>query len=375
MSAASHLDRYAVLGNPVAHSRSPFIHSLFAQQTGEALAYVRLLCPLAGFAATVRAFADAGGRGCNVTVPFKFEAPTLAAHCTERARLAGAANVLRLDAGGWWADNSDGVGLVRDIEDGAGVALANQRVLLIGAGGGSAGVLGPLLAARPAAVVVANRTLAKAQALVGRHAEVAGAHGVTLTARPLDDAGEHFDIVLNASASSLAGQESPVQAAVLAPGALAVTEVVRMSLMLGVEKAQGRVLSQSASRFAVASLYDRCVGFFSMLLVGGIATSFVLVGGLRDGRIEACILDGAEVNFTGEGSPLNGLKNLFITPRLGSHTREARLRSSWYVAYRMHEAISADQRGVEYVPSASLDIELPGAVSPSQWGEQGAMIR
>ena len=221
MSAASHLDRYAVLGNPVAHSRSPFIHSLFAQQTGEALAYVRLLCPLAGFAATVRAFADAGGRGCNVTVPFKFEAPTLAAHCTERARLAGAANVLRLDAGGWWADNSDGVGLVRDIEDGAGVALANQRVLLIGAGGGSAGVLGPLLAARPAAVVVANRTLAKAQALVGRHAEVAGAHGVTLTARPLDDAGEHFDIVLNASASSLAGAAVPVHPRVLAPGALA----------------------------------------------------------------------------------------------------------------------------------------------------------
>ena len=100
-----------------------------------------------------------------------------------------------------------------------------------------------------------------------------------------------------------------------------------------------------------------------------------LAAALCDGRIEACILDGAEVNFTGESSPLNGLKNLFITPRLGSHTREARLRSSWYVAYRMHEAISADQRGVEYVPSASLDIELPGAVSPSQWGEQGAMIR
>ena len=214
-------DHYAVLGNPVAHSRSPFIHALFAQQTGEALAYVRVLCPLGGFAATVNAFADAGGRGCNVTVPFKFEAPALAAHCTERARLAGAANVLRLDAGGWWADNSDGVGLVRDIEDGAGVALANQRVLLIGAGGGSAGVLGPLLAARPAAVVVANRTLAKAQALVGRHAAGAVAHGVTLTARLLDDAGEHFDIVLNASASSLAGAAVPVHPRVLSPGALA----------------------------------------------------------------------------------------------------------------------------------------------------------
>jgi len=214
-------DRYAVLGNPVAHSRSPFIHTLFAQQTGEAVRYERVFCELDAFAATVLGFAAQGGRGCNVTLPFKFEAPALAAHCTERAVLAGAANVLRLDGGGWWADNTDGVGLVRDIEDGAGVALAAKRVLLIGAGGGSAGALGPLLAARPAAVVVANRTVPKAEALVTRHATEAEAHGVKLTARSLADAGEHFDIVLNASASSLQGAAVPVHPRVLAPGALA----------------------------------------------------------------------------------------------------------------------------------------------------------
>ena len=221
MKPALHVDRYAVLGNPVAHSRSPFIHTLFAQQTAQAVSYERVLCPLDAFAATVREFAKQGGRGCNVTVPFKLEAPALAAHCTERARLAGAANVLRLDASGWWADNSDGIGLVRDIETGAGVALAGKRVLLVGAGGGSAGVLGPLLAARPGGVVVANRTLSKAQALVDRHAAFAAQHAVRLAAVGLEDASAGFDVVINASASSLLGVGVPVHPRVLAPGALA----------------------------------------------------------------------------------------------------------------------------------------------------------
>ncbi len=214
-------DKYAVLGNPVAHSRSPAIHALFARQTGQALEYGRVLCALDGFASTVHEFAAQGGRGCNVTVPFKFEAPGLAAFCTDRARLAGAANVLRLDPGGWWADNTDGIGLVRDIEHGAGVALAGRRVLLIGAGGGAAGVLGPLLAARPSRVVVANRTRAKAQALVERHAAVAHGCGAELVASALDDAGTAFDVVLNASASSMQGAAAPVPSNVLAAGALA----------------------------------------------------------------------------------------------------------------------------------------------------------
>ena len=214
--------RYAVLGNPVAHSRSPFIHALFARQTAQAIDYGRVLCPLDAFAATVRDFARQGGCGCNVTVPFKFEAAALAAHCTARAALAGAANVLRLDASGWWADNSDGAGLVRDIVQDAGLALAGKRVLLLGAGGASAGVLGPLLGQKPALLVVANRTPAKAQALVQRHAAVASECGTTLTATGLADAGEAYDLVLNASASSLQGADAPVHARTLARGALAV---------------------------------------------------------------------------------------------------------------------------------------------------------
>ena len=215
-------DRYAVLGNPVAHSRSPAIHAAFARQTGEAVAYGRLLCPLDGFEASVREFSAAGGRGCNVTLPFKFEALRLAARCSERARLAGAANTLRFDANGWFADNTDGIGLVRDIEHNAGMPLAGRRVLLVGSGGAGAGVLGPLLAARPAELVLANRSADKAQALVARHAAWAQAHGVRLSAAALATPGTGFEVLVNASTSSLQGQASPVGAEVLAAGALAV---------------------------------------------------------------------------------------------------------------------------------------------------------
>ncbi len=216
------LERYAVLGNPVAHSRSPFIHAEFARQTGEPVAYERLCCPLDGFAAAVAEFAAAGGRGCNVTVPFKLQARALAARCTPRALLAGAANVLRFDAEGWLADNTDGSGLVRDIEHGAGRSLAGARVLLVGAGGAAAGVLGPLLAARPAAVVVVNRTASKARALVEAHAAWANQHGVSLRAGGLEAAGAGHDVVLNASASSLQGEPAPIAAAALGPSALVV---------------------------------------------------------------------------------------------------------------------------------------------------------
>ena len=224
--SAGQPDRYAVAGNPVEHSQSPFIHAEFARQTGQALDYGRLLCPLAAFAATLRAFAadrSAGAvRGCNVTVPFKFEAFALAARHTPRALRAQACNTLRFDPeaeGGWLADNTDGIGLVRDIEANAGVALAGKRVLLIGAGGAAAGALGPLLEARPAVLVVANRTVAKAEELVARHADLAG--GCALAARAPREAGERFDVVINATASSLQGAQVPVDSAVLAPGALA----------------------------------------------------------------------------------------------------------------------------------------------------------
>jgi len=219
-------DRYYVLGNPVAHSQSPFIHAEFARQTGEHLVYERRLCPLDGFADAVRALAcdTTTGRvgGCNVTVPFKFDAYRLAPRHSERAERARAANILRFDAEGWFADNTDGIGLVRDIELNAGVALAGRRVLLVGAGGAAAGALGPLIACRPAQVRLVNRTRGRAQELVCRHAGWATQQGVAIDACALADAGDGFDVVINASASSLAGAQVPVDARTLAPGALAV---------------------------------------------------------------------------------------------------------------------------------------------------------
>ena len=217
-------DRYAVAGNPIAHSRSPLVHSQFAEQTGQAMVYERLLCPLDAFANTLNHFVQAGARGCNVTVPFKFEAFNMAARRTPRAELAQAANTLRFDPeteGGWLADNTDGVGLVRDLTANAGVRLAGARVLLLGAGGASAGVLGPLIEARPAEIVVANRTADKAQALVDRHAEWAQQHGVALRVRPLNAPGEAYDVFINGTAASLSGGGVPVGPEVLKPGCLA----------------------------------------------------------------------------------------------------------------------------------------------------------
>ncbi|NCT85555.1 MAG: shikimate dehydrogenase [Comamonadaceae bacterium] len=210
-------DRYAVVGNPVEHSRSPAIHAMFAAQTGQDLSYERLLAPLDGLAPALRAFAAAGARGCNITVPFKFDAFALAARRTERAALAGAVNTLRFDAEGWVGDNTDGAGLVNDIQRNAGRALAGRRVLLVGAGGAAAGVLGSLIAAAPAGITVVNRTLDKAQALVNSHAHL----GIPLAAATLADAPAAQDIVVNATSTSLAGAAAPVDARVLAPGALA----------------------------------------------------------------------------------------------------------------------------------------------------------
>lgn len=219
-------DRYFVLGNPVAHSHSPFIHAAFAAQTGQNLIYDRRLCPLDGFDAAVRVLAAdrQGGpvRGCNVTVPFKRDALRIATCATERAHQAGAANVLSFAAGQWQADNTDGAGLVRDLQQHASWSLRGQRVLLVGAGGAAAGVLGPLLACGPVQVVVANRTLDKARHLVETHGDLAARHGVALEATGLDSPGQGFDVVLNASASSLAGATVPVPDNVLRPGALAV---------------------------------------------------------------------------------------------------------------------------------------------------------
>lgn len=215
------IDQYCVMGHPVEHSRSPWIHARFAALTGQSLEYTRRLVPLTGFAEAVHAFAAAGGRGCNVTVPFKLEAAQLATTRSERVRLAGAANTLVFDGGTVHADNTDGLGLVADIQQGAGVALAGRDVLLVGAGGAAAGVLGPILSEGPHRVVVVNRTPERAQALVQAHATVASLQKTELLALPIQAPGADFDVVINATASSLAGEGVPVPATVLRTGGLA----------------------------------------------------------------------------------------------------------------------------------------------------------
>jgi shikimate dehydrogenase len=215
------MDRYCVMGHPIEHSRSPWIHARFAALMGHTLQYDKRLVPLAGFVQAIAAFRAEGGLGCNITVPFKFEAAQLAQHTSARALLAGACNFLHFRADGIHADNTDGAGLVNDIQNNTGVALAGQDILLIGAGGASAGVLGPLIATQARRITVANRTLGKAQALVARHAALAQMHGVQLDSAELAAVQTPFDVVVNATASSLSGADIPVSPRVLKPGTLA----------------------------------------------------------------------------------------------------------------------------------------------------------
>jgi len=221
VSAAANPVRLAVVGNPVAHSRSPQIHARFAAAAGHAVEYTRIESPLDQFVATLRAFADAGARGCNVTLPFKGEAFAACARLSERARRAEAVNTIAFEADGWFGDNTDGAGLVRDIELNAGVPLRGRRVLVLGAGGAAAGAIDALLGARPAALVVANRTAARAQALIERFAASAARLDVPLSTAPQEAPGADFDVLVNATAASLQAAVPPLPSGTLRPGALA----------------------------------------------------------------------------------------------------------------------------------------------------------
>ncbi|MBP6646020.1 MAG: shikimate dehydrogenase, partial [Burkholderiaceae bacterium] len=176
------MDKYCLFGNPVEHSKSPRIHMRFAELTGQRLVYDKVCAPVDGFANAVADFRAAGGRGCNITVPFKLQVAALATVVTQRAQLAGACNVLKFDGDTVLADNSDGQGLVRDITLNAGFDIQGRDVLLIGGGGAAAGVLGPLVACKPRRVLVANRTLSKAEHIVQIHADFSAQHQVAVTA-------------------------------------------------------------------------------------------------------------------------------------------------------------------------------------------------
>ena len=207
-------DHYAVFGHPIAHSKSPQIHAAFARQTGQDMTYEAILAPLDGFAESVAAFIAAGGRGANVTVPFKEAAFRLADRLSPRAQRAGAVNTLSFDADGILGDNTDGAGLVADLTRNLHRTIAGKRVLLLGAGGAARGVVEPLLDQQPAALVIANRTVSRAQEL----AELFG-HGVI--ASGFSGIGSPFDLVINATSASLAGELPPLSPAIFTADTLA----------------------------------------------------------------------------------------------------------------------------------------------------------
>ncbi|MFZ4536643.1 shikimate dehydrogenase [Propionivibrio sp.] len=210
-------DRYCVFGNPIGHSKSPLIHAAFAARTGEDISYTAILAPRDGFAAAVHAFVANGGRGANVTVPFKEEAFRLCTRRTARAEIAGAVNTLVFSSDGILGDNTDGAGLVRDITLNLQCPVAGKRVLLLGAGGAARGAIGPLLDERPGALIIANRTASRAQALAEHFARLGAISGSGYA----ELAGHSFDIVINATSASLGGESPPLPSGILAAGSLA----------------------------------------------------------------------------------------------------------------------------------------------------------
>ena len=211
-------DRYAVTGHPIEHSKSPLIHRYFAAETGQGLRYVALASPRDGFAAVVRRFRAAGGLGLNVTLPFKEEAHALADVRTSRAGLAGAVNTLSFRPdGAVHGDNTDGVGLIRDLRDNHGVPIVRRSILMIGAGGASRGVLPALLDEGPSRLVVVNRSPERAVELAARFP------GAPVRGCGLGEIGpEAFDLVINATSAGLHGERAPpVPISALRPGGVA----------------------------------------------------------------------------------------------------------------------------------------------------------
>ncbi len=227
-------DRYAVVGNPVAHSKSPWIHAEFARQMRQDIAYERIEAPLDGFARTVDAFRAAGGRGANVTLPFKVQAFVYCGNAlSKRAAAAGVVNTLRFEGQSVFGDNTDGIGLVRDLERNLGKSIAGKRVLLLGAGGAARGVLLPLFGGAPASLTIANRTARRAEELADLFDKVQGGGYRELS-------GRSFDLIINATSSGLDNEAPPLPAGVFAPGALAYDMVYgRETPFLGMARGAG----------------------------------------------------------------------------------------------------------------------------------------
>jgi len=210
------VDQYAVAGHPIAHSRSPFIHQLFAEQTGESLCYGAMDVAEHNFHCAVTEFKRSGGRGLNLTLPLKVLACGYADVCSERVTQAGAANTLSFALDGRvYADNTDGLGLIRDLTSNFSIRLSGCKILLIGAGGAARGVLAPLLSEHPQCLVIANRTQARAEQLCREFG-----HAGILTSMALGDIGQgQFHLVINATSASLKGQLLPIGKQTFAPGA------------------------------------------------------------------------------------------------------------------------------------------------------------
>ena len=257
------MDQYAVMGNPIAHSKSPAIHSMFAQQTGEALEYTAILVPPGEFESAVRLFVDSGGRGLNITVPFKQDAWALVDRRSVPADKAGAVNTIAVqDDGSLYGANTDGLGIVRDIEQNQKMNLRGKSILLLGAGGAVRGVLSPVLACQPEVVVIANRTVGKADELVHIFSDEGSVQSSGFDQLPR----ARFDVVINGTAASLQGDVPPSPSA-------AVANAVCYDMMYG---AHPTAFMQWALRNGAASVCDG-LG----MLVEQAAESFYIWRGVR----------------------------------------------------------------------------------------------
>lgn len=253
-------DRYAVIGNPIVQSKSPLIHAAFAQVTGQDIDYTKLLAPLDGFAAAVDVFRAAGGHGMNVTAPFKLDAFAYATDLAPSAKMAGAVNAMKFEGGKVFAENFDGVGLVRDVVHNLSCPLQGKRVLIMGAGGATRGALLPLLAQQPADLVIVNRTVSKAEELAGLALQHQST-GVPVRGMGFADLQDQsFDVVFNATSASLTAELPPLPVTAFAAGCLAyelaygkgLTPFLRLAQQAGVTRLAdgvGMLAEQAAEAF------------------------------------------------------------------------------------------------------------------------------